>query len=341
MSAARRTGSVLLGFTAMVLALWGAMALHFAGPRPAALADVLAAGLVVVTIAIVGWVRPFGRTLVALVVLAAVFSLWWSSLTARNDRQWQTDVAELPTAALDGDRLTIHNLRNFDYRTETDYTPRWETRTYDLAKLEGLDLFMSYWDSPSIAHTIMSWSFTDGQHLAVSIETRKEVGEVYSTFAGFFRQYEIYYVVADERDVIRLRTNYRNPHEQVHLYQMRTPVSRARRILLDYVASINALAEKAQFYNAATSNCTTSITQHIRKIGLRFPFDRRVLINGRLDELLYEHGIVDTSLPFPALRQATLVNARAEAADQDPAFATRIREGLTRPPLLVLPPGTE
>jgi hypothetical protein len=200
---------------------------------------------------------------------------------------------------------------------------------------------MSYWDSPAIAHTILGWSFGDGQHLAISIETRKEIGESYSTVAGFFREYEIYYVVADERDVIRLRTNHRNPKEQVHLYQMRTPIERARRILLDYVASMNALAAEPDWYNAATANCTTSITRHVRKLGIRFPFDRRVIINGKLDEMLYEHGVIDTRRPFPEVRQASLVNARAEAADQDPAFSARIRDGLTRPPLIVLPAGTE
>jgi hypothetical protein len=256
----------------------------------------------------------------------------------RNDRDWQPDVARTAHVDLEGDRMTVRNLRNFDYRSETDFTERWETRTFDLGKLSGVDLFMSYWGAPGIAHTIMSWDFADGQHLAVSIETRKEKGEDYSPVKGFFKQFEIYYVVADERDVIRLRTNYRK--EQVHLYQLRTPVSRARRILLDYVASINALDDRAEFYNAGTANCTTTITRHLRKVGLSFPFDWRVIANGRLDELLYERGVIDTSRPFPEVRQATLINARAEAADQDPQFSARIRAGLTRPPLLVLPAGT-
>ena len=230
-----------------------------------------------------------------------------------------------------------YNLRNFDYRSETDYTPRWETRTYDLGRLAGLDLFMSYWGSPSIAHTIMSWDFDDGQHLAISIETRKEKGEEYSPVAGFFKQYELYYVVADERDVIRLRTNYRG--EEVHLYPLRTPLARARRILLDYVDAMNGLVDRPEFYNAATANCTTSITRHIRHVGIAMHWDRRLLVNGTLDQLLYEQGVIDATRPFPEVRQASLINARAEAADQDPAFSARIREGLVRPPFLVLPPG--
>lgn len=328
-----------VGLVTVLGLAWGATALHFSGPRPALLADALAIGLVVVGLALLATVHPLGRKFLALAVLAGVFALWWASLDARNDRDWQPDVAETAHVDVDGDRLTVTNLRNFDYRSETDYTERWETRTFDLAKLQGVDLFMSYWGSPSIAHTIMSWDFSDGQHLAISIETRKEKGEEYSALAGFFRQYELYYVVADERDVIRLRTNFRK--EEVHLYPMRTPIARARRILLDYVASINALDTTPAWYNAATANCTTTITTHVKNIGLTFPLDRRLYINGRLDEMLYEHQIIDTSRPFAEVRQASVIDARAQAADRDPAFSARIREGLIRPPLLVLPAGTQ
>lgn len=333
----RAVGWVLLGLVVLLAALWCAAALHFTGPRPAWLANVLAAGLVTAALATVVVVRPMPTMLATLALVFGFWALWWTSVQPRNDREWQPDVAKTAHVDVDGDRLTITNVRNFDYRTETDYTPRWETRTYDLAKLEGVDLFMSYWDASGIAHTIMSWDFSDGQHLAVSIETRKEVGEEYSAVKGFFKQFEIYYVVADERDVIRLRTNYRNEH--VYLYPLRTPIERARRILMDYVESINALDTQADFYNAATANCTTTITRHVRKIGVTFPFDRRLIINGKLDELLYEHGIIDTSRPFAEVRQASSIDARAQAADQDPEFSARIRQGIVRPPLLVLPAG--
>ncbi len=334
----RRLGWAVFGLVVVLALAWCAAALHFTGPRPALLADGLAAALVVAGLVVLFAVRPFGRTLTALVVLFAVWALWWSNVMPRNDRDWQPDVARTAWVEIDGDRLTVHELRNFDYRSETDYTERWETRTFDLAKLQGVDLFMSYWGAPGIAHTIMSWDFSDGQHLAVSIETRKEKGEEYSAVKGFFKQFEIYYVVADERDVIRLRTNYRK--EDVHLYQLRTPLERARRVLLDYVKTINELHATPAWYNAATANCTTTITRHVRAVGIPFTFDTRIIMNGRLDELLYEHGVIDTSRPFPDVRQASLVNQRAEAADQDPAFSARIRDGLTRPPLIVLPAGT-
>ena len=333
----RRLGWVLFGVVVLAYLAWAAAALHFTGPRPPWLANGLAAGLVLAGIGALFRVRPFGRTVAALAVLFGAFALWWGSITPRNDRDWQVDVARTPHVEIDGDRMTVFDLRNFDYRSETDFTPHWDTRTFDLGHLSGLDLFMSYWGAPGIAHTILSWDFSDGQHLAVSIETRKEKGEEYSAVKGFFKQFEIYYVVADERDVIRLRTNYRK--EQVHLYPLRTPIARARRILLDYVTSINGLHAKAQFYNAATANCTTTITTHIRNIGVAFPFDWRVIANGRLPELLYEHGVIDVSRPLDEVERTSLINDRAEAADQDPAFSARIREGEVRPPLLVLPAG--
>jgi hypothetical protein len=334
----RAASWLLLGLVVLLAALWCAAALHFTGPQPAWLANLLALGFVVAALATLVAVRPLARMLATLAIVFGLWALWWTSIAPRNDRDWQPDVARTAHVEVDGDRLTVTNLRNFEYRSETDFTPRWETRTFDLAKLSGLDLFMSYWDESGVAHTIMSWDFSDGQHLAVSIETRKEVGEEYSPVKGFFKQFEIYYVVADERDVIRLRTNYRK--ERVYLYPLRTPLVRARGILMDYVASINALDTKADFYNAATANCTTTITRHIRHIGISFPFDRRLIINGKLDELLYERGAIDTSRPFVEVRQASSIDARAQAADQDPEFSARIRDGLIRPPLLVLPAGT-
>jgi hypothetical protein len=176
----------------------------------------------------------------------------------------------------------------------------------------------------------MSWAFTDGQHVAVSIETRKEVGESYDAVAGFFRQYELYYVVADERDVIALRTNIRGEH--VHLFPLRTPRDRVRRALLEYVAAMNALATTPQFYNAGTDNCTTTIRKNIQHMGLPFPFDWRILANGHLDELLYERGVIDTSRPFAEVNAESLIDARAKAADQDADFSHRIREGIDVPP---------
>ena len=313
---------------------WGAAALWFDGPSSRRLAALAAAVFAVSALTLLLGIRPRWRGVLAFAALFVALLAWWLSLAPRNDRNWYRDVRVTPTAELRGDVLTIHGVRNFSYRSETDWDERWEDRTYDLAKLRGLDLFMSYWGSPSIAHTIMSWEFEGTLPLAISIETRKEQGESYSSLRGFFRQYELYYVVADERDVIGLRTNHRG--EEVFLYRLRTPVTRARRLLLSYVDAMNRLAKTPQWYNAFTHNCTTTIETHTRQIaadgGPAPVWDWRLYVNGHLDELLHEQGIVNASLPFPALRAASDITPRARAAGNDPAFSERIRVGLPARP---------
>jgi hypothetical protein len=309
---------------------WWTLALIYAGPGPAWMKTALALSYAGGTVAALLWVRPFRWALGIWGAGFVVLLGWWISIQASNDRDWAPDVARVPSVELRGDRLTFHNVRNFDYRTENDFTPRYEDRNVDLARLRGLDLFMVYWGSPMIAHTIMSWQFEDSPPIAISIETRKQRGQRYSAVEGFFKQYELIYVVADERDVVRLRTNYRG--EQVYLYRLKTPLPQARALLLDYVDVMNALVQHPKFYNALLDNCTTSIRHHAKRINPDAPpFDWRLIANGYGDQLMYERDTVDTRLPFADLRARSLVNARAKAADQDPAFSTRIREGLPDP----------
>ncbi|HSP97753.1 MAG TPA: DUF4105 domain-containing protein [Candidatus Dormibacteraeota bacterium] len=322
-----RIAALILAYLIALLVLaWGALALHFAGPT--ALATALPIAWIAAGMALLIWVRPPWRALLLFAAAFAILLLWWNQLEPRNDRDWQEDVARPPTGEMHGDRLTMHNVRNFDYRSETDFTPRWETRTYDLSQLRGLDLFLSHWGSPAIAHTIMSWDFGGDQHLAVSIETRKEKGESYSAVAGFFKQYELYYVAADERDLIRLRTNFRG--EDVYLYHLRVAAPAARSLLLDYVQRMNALAATPVFYDAATQNCTTTIRMHTQHIGAARPWDWRFLVNGYIDQFLYEQGRLDTDLPFADLHARSQINQRAQAADEA-EFSARIREGLPQP----------
>ena len=320
---------VAIAVALLAMAAWWSLALLYRLPGPSWLTTAVpvlyALGVVVLLLRL----RPFGRA--ALVVLASflVLAAWWSTVRPSNDRDWAREYARIPYGEVDGDRLTLHNVRNFDYRSDTDFTDRWETRTYDLSKLTELDLFMSYWGSPTIAHTVLSWVFADGPPLAVSIETRRERTESYSALRGFFREYEICYVAADERDVIRLRTNYRG--EDVYLYRLNTQLDRARALLMDYVKSMNELRDQPAWYGALTQNCTTTIRTHLKALGGAAAFDWRVLANGYADQMLYERGALDTRLPFSALKAACLIDAKAKPADQDPAFSERIRDGVPRP----------
>lgn len=326
----RRLGLLLLWIALLAATAWGSAALWFDGPASRPLAALLAILYPLLAVALLFGVRPRRRAYAAFLVLFALLLGWWFSLAPSNARDWQPDVARLPTAEIQGDKVTIHNVRNFDYRSETDFTEHWETRSYDLSKLRGLDLFVIYWGSPSIAHTILSWDFDDGQRLAISIETRKEVGESYSAVRGFFRQYELYYVVADEPDVIGLRTNHR--HEDVYLYPLRTPPARARAILLDYLKGINRLAEQPKWYNALSTNCTTTIRLHVADVVRGVPHDWRWLANGYLDELLYEMGIVNRELPFAEFKKLSYINPKANALPLGSNFSTEIREGLPARP---------
>jgi hypothetical protein len=325
-----RLGRTLIIGIAVVFAigglLWGAAALWVDGPARRWLAALMAATFVLGGATVLIAVRPWWRALVLTAGLVAAVALWWSRISPRNDRDWMPDVARLPSATIDGDRVTIRNLRDFDYRSETDFTERWETRTYDLSQLRGADMFFSFWGPTFIAHTIASWEFADGQHLAISIETRKENGETYSAVRGFFRQYELYYVVADERDVIGVRTNHRG--ERVYLYRVRLPIERSRAALVDYLAEVNRLAAEPRWYNALTHNCTTTIREHARRVGPVQPWSWQILANGYLDRLWYDRGVLDTTLPFDELKARSDITERAKRADGAADFSARIRAGL-------------
>jgi len=262
-----------------------------------------------------------------LILFSLVFLAWWFLIPPSNNRNWQPDLAVLPWAEIRNNLITVHNIRNCDYRTETDFTVRHYDRTYDLNQLKSLDLFLVYWGSPSIAHTIMSFGFADGSYLSFSIETRKEVGEEYSAIKGFFKQFELIYVVADERDVVRLRTNYRKG-EDAYLYRLNVPMDFARNVLLDYLREVNSLKDHPEWYRALATNCTTSIRRHTAPFNPDERLDWRIIANGYLDEMLYERGRLDRSFPFTELKKKSLINQQARTADKSSDFSRLIRVGL-------------
>jgi hypothetical protein len=304
----------------------GVLALWFDGPNSRLLAAIMGAAIAATSLLLMARRRPFLRGLVAALLPVGVVVVWWTSLAPTNSRDWTPDVARPARAVVDGPFVTIQNVRNFKYRSESDYDQRWETRTYNLNQTKGVDLFLSFWGPTEIAHTIVSWEFDGGQHLAISIETRKAKGESYSPLRGLFRQYELYYVVADERDLVGLRTNYRG--EQVFLYRIRIPIPQARALLIDYLTKVNRLADQPQWYNALTQNCTTAIRGHAQSIGAGGGFDWRLLANGHLDQLLYERHQIDTDIPFDGLRSRSNITEKAKAAGDASDFSARIREGL-------------
>jgi len=323
-------GRVLTGLLITATGAWGTLALFIAGPGDT-LRTAFAAGFAAAALAAL-LVWSFGRrrwpALAAYLALLAALLLWWQSLLPSNERDWQPQVARLPWADIDGNRVTVHNIRNFSYRSETDYTPAWHDKTYDLRQLEAVDLVASYWMGPDIAHVFVSFAFADGEHLAMSIETRTEQGEGYSTVRGFFRQYELYYVVADERDVIGLRTNFRrDPPEDVFLYRVKGSAENLQRFFLAYLGQLNALKASPQFYNSLSTNCTTSLWLNSHVNPGHLPFSWKILASGHVPELMHEQGRLDSgSLTFAELQRRAHINARAQAGGITPDFSKRIRQ---------------
>jgi hypothetical protein len=267
-----------------------------------------------------------------LILVTALVVGWWRSLRPSNDRDWRPDVARVATAVVVGDRVTVRNVRNFSYRSVDDFDERWEERNFYLARLNGLDLFFIDWGAPLVNHTILSWSFDDGQRLAISVEVRKQKGQKYSAWRGFFRTYELIYVAADENDVIKLRTNVR-ANELVYLYRVQTSQAAARTLLLNYLDAMNAIAREPVWYNALTANCTTVIRDRVIRAGGRLPLSWRFLANAYLPELLQRRGTIDSSRPFAELKAMSYINPRARAVRPGEDYSAVIREGLPMPPL--------
>jgi hypothetical protein len=318
-------------FCVCLFAAWGALALWFQVPGGWAL-ESLAVGLWIVftlVILIALWRGRLALGAVSFAVAFAVLLTWWSLIQPSNNRLWADDVAQTTTGVVDGDHVTLRNVRNFDWRTKTDYTQRWETRTYDLRRLNSLDMILSYWSMPAIAHVLISFGFDDGQHVVFSVEIRREKTESFSEIGGFFKEFELSVIACDERDVIRVRTNVRG--EDDYLYRLHMPADDIRSLFLAYVSQANDVARKPRFYNTVTANCTTIIYHMIKRIVGHLPLDYRLLLSGYLPGYVYKVGGLDTRYSLEELRVLGRITERAKESDRRPTFSADIRAGI--PPL--------
>jgi uncharacterized protein DUF4105 len=328
---ARRLGFALLATTILLIGAWCSVAIWYQCEGSEPLRGLLAGATLVfplVTVAFLATPRRW-RVLAVYTVCFAVFLAWWATIAPTNDRNWAPDVARSVTATIDGDSLVMNNVRNFTWRSDTDFDQRWEQRNYNLSRVSDVDLIMSYWAGEAIAHAIVSFGFDDGARLAFSIETRKESGEIYSPIAGFFKRYELAVIAADERDVVRVRSNVRG--EDVRIYRLRMTPENARLLLREYVKEVNDIAHTPRFYNTLTANCTVLVFNMVRVIHPGLSMDARVLLAGYLPEYAYELGATDTSVSFEKLRELSKIHDTAARADADPNFSARIREGIPAP----------
>jgi hypothetical protein len=251
---------------------------------------------------------------------------WWATILPSHDRDWRMDVAVMPKAIIAGDRVRFTGVRNFDYRSRDDFTVRYEDREVSLSHLTGVDFYVSFWMQGPIGHTFLSFAFDNAPPLAISIETRPEVGEGYSPIASMFKQYELIYLVGDERDLVRLRTNFRD--EEVFLYHLTIPPEAARRLFLVYVERINELHDRAEWYHLLSNSCTINIVRYANVAGRTGGLDIRHILNGLIDRYFYNTGLVNTTMPFDELRRRSNITAVSRAAGNDEDFPERIRANL-------------
>ncbi|MDT4828385.1 DUF4105 domain-containing protein [Achromobacter agilis] len=324
-------GRAVLTVLLVLSAGWGCLALGYQMPGGGAVKSVAMlawAGLCLYA-AVALWRRRPRRALWVYLIGLAALCGWWLTLAPSNDRVWADDVARTLRGSVAGSVVTLENVRNFDWQPDTDarYTARWETRSYDLDALASVDMVLSYWGSPAIAHTLVSFGFADGRHVVFSVEIRKERGEQFSEIGGFFKQFELSVVAADERDILYVRAGPRA--ERVFLYPVSMPVPAMRELFLSYVRTANELADTPRFYHTVTANCTTLVYRMVRAIVPGLPMDYRILLSGYLPEYLYEQGGLDRGQPLAALREQAFIGKPALPGPDAAAFSRAIRQPRT------------
>ena len=321
-------GKMAVSLILLLTALWGALALWYqlSGGTAAQAIGALLWGALGVASVVLWWTRGDARALLPYAAGFLLLLVWWSFITPKQQRVWADDVARNVTGTVTGNRVTLDNVRNFDWRSDDDYTVKWEQRSYDLDELRTVDTALSYWTGPYIAHTLISFGFADGRFLTFSIEIRKEKGESFSAIGGFFKHFEMSLIAADERDILRVRTNARG--EDMHLYRVMMPKAAMRSLFLAYLDEAQALKNQPRFYNTLTANCTTIVFEMVRRVVPGLPLDYRLMASGYLDRYLCDVKGLVPGLTFQQLRDGGHVTARARAANDDADFSHAIRRGM-------------
>jgi len=315
-----------IGFLCRVVLIgWATLALYYSNLPWPWLRLVMALAFVAFGIWAL-WLTRRPRMFLAFAGVFLSVLVWWLCIRPSHDRQWRPEVAVMPRAIIDGDRVRITGVRNFDYRTQNDFTVRYEEREVSLSHLTSVDFFVSYWKVGPVGHTFLSFVFDNAAPICISIETRPEMGEAFSPIASLFKQFELIYIVGDERDIVRVRTNFRD--EEVYLYRLRTSSENVSRLFLVYLDRINELADHAEFYHLLSNSCTVNIVRYANAAGRVGQFDIKHLLNGFIDRYLYRAVLVDRTLPFEELRRRSRINDAALAADNTPDFSQRIRASL-------------
>lgn len=265
-------------------------------------------------------------------LLVFVFLLWAIPailFQPSNGREWSRDQQIPAYGKFEGDLVHLKKIRNFSYKSTAEYTPAWYDKTFDLNKIKSVDFVLELFDAfDGIAHTLFTFGFEGGEYVSISVEIRKEKGESYSPFWGALRQYELMYVIADENDVIKLRTNHRK--DRVYLFPGNASKEKIRQLFVSMVRRANKLREHPEFYNTLTNTCTTNLVRHINEITEgRVPLSYKVLLPGYSDELAHQLGLIDTDLPYEKIREHFQIHERALSWGDRPGFSGAIRDRST------------
>ena len=307
------------------LYLFGAFYYDLRLGLPAGISAILFAAIVLL---IIGRLRSYRRVL-ALLGLCGLVTAYWLTLEPSNDRDWVPDKARLAHAEFDGDLVTIRDVRDARYLGISRSEPEYLDMQVDLSKVTGADLMLCFWGSEHIAHPMLSWRFEDGRPFTISIETRNRKDRGYSTVAGFYRQYELMYVVCTDRDAVLRRAIHEPEHDQVYLYKLNATPSEARRMLKSYLDSVNDLYENPRWYNTLTSNCMSNISIHVlASQDYPMPWNWAYVFPGRLDRALYKNGRLLTDIPFDELKTRGHLNERATAIGRVDDFWRQVRKGV-------------
>ncbi|MCD9029545.1 DUF4105 domain-containing protein [Luteimonas sp. BDR2-5] len=313
----------------LALALWGTLALWYQAPSPWRWPLLLGWSLLAAGALAAPWQRGRRRRRLYVVACLALTGLlaWWWTIAPSHDREWADDVARLLEADVRGNMVTLRNVRNFDWRSDSDYAPRWETRRYELDRLVEADLILSYWMGPHVAHTLVSFGFDDGRKLVFSLEIRKERPESFSALGGFFRKFEAVIIAADESDIVRVRSNARG--EDVYLYRLDLDPAALRTLFLGYLEEAEGIRRQPRFYNTLSSNCTTIVFDLARRLAPSLPIDYRLLLSGHFAEYAHDHGGLVPGYDYAELQARGRIGERARAHTGTPGdFPHAIRQGI-------------
>jgi hypothetical protein len=321
---------LLLSLIIAATAAWGALALRYQAPGGRGTMILGTVLWVAFGLACIGalWCGQLAAGLAAFALAHGMLLVWWKSLHPSNDRDWGDDVAQTVGGTIDGNIVTLDKVRDFLWRSNTDFTARWITRSYDLARLESIDMIVSYWALPSIAHMLISFGFGGNDYVVFSVEIRREKDQTFSEIGGFFKEFELVVIAAEERDIVRLRTNVRR--EDTYLFRLNFEPEVIRALFLSYVAEANALVREPRFYHTITDNCTTVLYRMLRRIVRRLPFSYRVLLSGYMPEYFYGIGRLDPRYPLEKLRALGYISERGRLADESPTYSADVRDRIPR-----------